>query len=203
MAKRVDPGGVHRESDGFWTRVLVITIVVIWVSLVGGNWAGRWAIEHGKFSGHHHASRETAASEPVQRPHVEPTVAPTVAASPSPEESSSASPVPHQTVTLAPAATPTPEGSPSAAASSSPAASPSADSTNWSLQVGVFSSDTNAQKAAADLRDKGYTVEVVPEHSAGATMYAVRVGHFPSRDALADEQEKMKAQGYNPIPVSH
>lgn len=39
----------ERTSDGFWSKVLVASIVVIWVSLVAGNWLGNYAIEQGLF----------------------------------------------------------------------------------------------------------------------------------------------------------
>lgn len=39
----------ERSQDGFWPKVMVATIVVIWVSLVAGNWLGNYAI--GKLSG--------------------------------------------------------------------------------------------------------------------------------------------------------
>ena len=41
MARRDNP------RDGFFSKVLVATIVVIWVALVGGNWIGHLAIQSG------------------------------------------------------------------------------------------------------------------------------------------------------------
>lgn len=41
MARRDTP------RDGFFSKVLVATIVVIWVALVGGNWVGHLAISSG------------------------------------------------------------------------------------------------------------------------------------------------------------
>ncbi len=41
MARRDTP------RDGFFSKVLVATIVVIWVALVGGNWVGHLAIQSG------------------------------------------------------------------------------------------------------------------------------------------------------------
>ena len=34
-------------KDGFYSKIFVSTIVVIWVSLVGGNWLGHYAVEKG------------------------------------------------------------------------------------------------------------------------------------------------------------
>lgn len=34
-------------KDGFYSKIFVSTIVVIWVSLVGGNWLGHYAVQKG------------------------------------------------------------------------------------------------------------------------------------------------------------
>lgn len=46
MTRRKDEGG-----GSFWPRFMVLAVVVLWVSLLGGNWVGRYVMEHNsKFS---------------------------------------------------------------------------------------------------------------------------------------------------------
>lgn len=33
---------VDESGSGFWARFAVLTVVVLWVSLIGGNWLGKW-----------------------------------------------------------------------------------------------------------------------------------------------------------------
>jgi cell division protein FtsN len=220
-------GGVHRESDGFWSKVLVSTVVVIWVSLVAGQWAGKWAIEHGKFASHDTGHHEMALE---QRPEYQPppptaVQVPTESASPemaTPEESGSpdiASPTVEATVTVMPPAE-SPSGTPSDVASDAPSDSPSPDAATetpvmpvtpqvsgspdarpWTLQMGVFNTRSNAEKLADELRGKGYSVDVQPEANGGQSTYAVRVGHFPNRAAADDQQGKLQIDGYSPLPI--
>ncbi|MBM3461120.1 MAG: hypothetical protein FJX76_03365 [Armatimonadetes bacterium] len=43
-AKRGDEG----SATGFWARFMVLAVVVLWASLAGGSWAGRYLLEHNK-----------------------------------------------------------------------------------------------------------------------------------------------------------
>lgn len=215
MRKRVDPGGVHRESDGFWSKVLVVTIVVIWVSLVAGQWAARWAIENGKFSGHHTLASTGSHSEqrpdyvrpPVHQSTVVPTPEDTPAEAASPQPTAVA---PRATITVAPETRATSEPSTSASSDATsalqtpvlpPSDSPSPDDGNktYSLQMGVFANQANADRLAQDLRSKGYSVDV--GHNEGEGNYVVRVGHFATRADAEAESAKMQAQGFHPIPT--
>ena len=35
----------ERVNDGFYSKVIIAAVVVVWVSLVGGNWLGHYVVE--------------------------------------------------------------------------------------------------------------------------------------------------------------
>lgn len=41
-------GAVEHTGGGFWARFAVLTIVVLWVSLIGGNWIGKYLMSTNK-----------------------------------------------------------------------------------------------------------------------------------------------------------
>lgn len=40
-------GKHERSNDGFYSKIVIAGIVVVWVSLVGGNWLGHYIVEKG------------------------------------------------------------------------------------------------------------------------------------------------------------
>lgn len=62
--------GREKPRDGFLTKVIVATIVVIWVSLVGGNWLGHYVVEEGYIGNEAEAVEFKAMPTPRPRPWV-------------------------------------------------------------------------------------------------------------------------------------
>ncbi len=62
----------------------------------------------------------------------------------------------------------------------------------WSVQVGSFASQVNAQHLARELTAKGFTTQVL----GGSKMYRVRVGPVADKAAAAALQSKLAAKGY-------
>ena len=58
-------------KDGFYSKIFVSTIVVIWVALVGGNWLGHYAVEKGLLNKDKDKDKQKSAeyrSMPNQKP---------------------------------------------------------------------------------------------------------------------------------------
>ena len=62
----------------------------------------------------------------------------------------------------------------------------------WSVQVGSFASQANAQHLARELTARGFATQVL----GGAKMYRVRVGPVADKAAAAALQAKLAAKGY-------
>ncbi len=67
----------------------------------------------------------------------------------------------------------------------------------YTVQVGAFSKEINAQNLAKEIRDKGYQTYVVK----GKTLYKVQVGEFKSYEEAQNISQKLKELGY-PIFVT-
>ncbi len=112
------------------------------------------------------------------------------------------------------AAVPAPQPAPARPAPARPAAqtaraaeapSPASDSpaAGWDVQVGSFSSSENADRLAASLREKGYTVYVSPHRAQGRVLHRVRVGPERERDsaqALAERLQRESGQAGRVVP---
>ena len=152
----------------------------------------------------------------------EPTTAPAA-----PPESTSAVtnvPAPKKSIALAeqkvlggtakPAGTPAP--APAAAAVVVPAAAPSpAGSTmivepstgvttdalreGYSVQLAAFADDKGANALANKLKRADYPAYTEPLTTSKGTLWRVRVGPYPSRDAAIDIRDKLKGEGYSGI----
>ncbi|MBS0563166.1 MAG: SPOR domain-containing protein [Proteobacteria bacterium] len=91
------------------------------------------------------------------------------------------------------------------AATTKPAAPAPADATlrRPFVQVGIFSAEANAKKAAAQMQKAGFKAEVRPDQSQGKSFWRVIIGPAASvaeRDAMA---AKVKTLGYpDSYPVS-
>jgi len=62
----------------------------------------------------------------------------------------------------------------------------------YTVQVGAFSKEENAQNFAKEIRDKGYQTYVVK----GKTLYKVQVGGLETADEAKAISEKLKKLGY-------
>ena len=116
-----------------------------------------------------------AASPPVSAPVSPPVAAPVLAPEPA----------------VAPAAS-TPAPLPP------PAAAPKGD--GFVVQLGAFTDNYGANALASKLKKAGYPAytEAVETGSRG-TLYRVRVGSYPSREAAVDARKKLKADGHDGI----
>ncbi|MCK5059229.1 MAG: SPOR domain-containing protein [Candidatus Aminicenantes bacterium] len=62
----------------------------------------------------------------------------------------------------------------------------------YSVQVGAFSSFTNAKNYAAKFGRLGYPTEILSTTSKNKTLYRVRVGNFKSKDAAEKGKKKLE-----------
>jgi len=67
----------------------------------------------------------------------------------------------------------------------------------YTVQVGAFSKEINAQNLAKEIKDKGYQTYVVK----GKTLYKTQVGEFISYEEAQNISQKLKELGY-PIFVT-
>jgi TolA-binding protein len=65
----------------------------------------------------------------------------------------------------------------------------------YTIQIGSYRNETNAQKVAKDLRGKGFTVRVVPAEVKGNQYFRVWVGQFPTADAAKAFSPKLDSLG--------
>jgi DedD protein len=73
----------------------------------------------------------------------------------------------------------------------------------WVVQVGSFASQATAARLAKDLRAEGFESFVMPVKSAGATLYRVRVGPTPDRDAAHRALTRLKTRAPAAAVVRH
>jgi cell division protein FtsN len=135
----------------------------------------------------------TPATAPVVTPPADPAAATPLATSPatSPVTAPVAAPV------AAPAA-----ATPATNASSPPSAPPSAPVTSaasagWIVQVGTFSRRDFADRMAAQVRAKGFAVQVAGPDDRG--LYRVRSAAMATRPAAQALLQRMQARGLKPI----
>jgi cell division septation protein DedD len=62
----------------------------------------------------------------------------------------------------------------------------------YTVQVGAFSTEKNAQNLAKEIRDKGYQTYIVK----GKTLYKVQVGEFKTSEEAQKISEELKKLGY-------
>ena len=135
--------------------------------------------------------KETAAASP-------PAAAPAPAPS-APEVASQASSAPPasapsgaQESTAAPTAAPKIE-----ARSAAPA--PEAPRDGFAVQLAAFSDDKGANSLVNRLKRTGYPAYTEPLQTSRGTLWRVRVGPYPSRDAAIGVRDKLKTEGQNGI----
>lgn len=67
----------------------------------------------------------------------------------------------------------------------------------FSIQLGAFSKEENADILLKELYSKGYQAFVEKGDSKGKTIYRVKVGKFSSREDADTEAKKLKKSGYS------
>lgn len=82
------------------------------------------------------------------------------------------------------------------------AAAPRPDK-GWAVQLITLASRTRADSMAEDLRAKGFDAFVMPIKSGGATLYRVRIGPVPDREAAAETLRKVKPLAPGAAVVPH
>lgn len=206
----------ERTNDGFYSKVIIAAIVVIWVSLVGGNWLGRWVVEKHLLKADNKPREEYKPAvmqkpkpwisvDPAQQQELErlqgaePAPSPEATATPSPAASPepvvTASPV-EDASSPAPAPEITPISAPDPGAPTPTPADVSGAAT-YHLQFGSFESQENAQAMVDSLKAVGQEAQVEEFKSeSGKDLYRVRGGQYTEeqarqqRDKLGEQQFK-------------
>ena len=70
------------------------------------------------------------------------------------------------------------------------------------MQLAAFSDDKGANALAGRLKRAGYAAYTEPLKTPKGTLYRVRVGPFPSKDAAAATRDRLKGEGQNGIVAS-
>lgn len=89
---------------------------------------------------------------------------------------------------------PAPE--PSVVAAEPPAKAPSAGGGAWIVQLGSFSSRANADRLAADVKRKGFSVSVEGGGGSSGTLFRVRAGPEPDKAAAAALAARLEEAGF-------
>ena len=116
-----------------------------------------------------------------------------------PPRSAATSP-PVVTAKAAPSTNPasTPPASAPKTAAPAPASAASSDGA-FAVQLAAFSDDKGANALAGRLKRAGYTAYTEPYKTSKGTLWRVRVGPYPSREAATAARDKLKAEGQNGI----
>jgi DedD protein len=87
----------------------------------------------------------------------------------------------------------------SAASLSPDLAKPAVKPGTYSVQLAAFSDDKGANALAGKLRKAGHPAYTEPYTTSRGTLWRVRVGPYPTRDAAEAARAKLKADGQNGI----
>jgi DedD protein len=102
-----------------------------------------------------------------------------------------------------PAATAAPVPAPVSATvpASAPAPAVSADAARegFSVQLAAFADDKGANSLVNKLKRAAYPAYTEPLSTSRGTLWRVRVGPYPSRDAAVEVRDRLKGEGYNGI----
>ena len=127
------------------------------------------------------ASASAPVSAPTPVPSSPPPAADTAKAPPAPDDASKhASAAPSR---------PTPAGNGNAAAPHD----------GFAVQLAAFADDRGANALAARLKKAGYTAYTEPLNTSKGTLWRVRVGPYPSREAALAARDKLKTEGQSGI----
>jgi DedD protein len=80
-----------------------------------------------------------------------------------------------------------------------PAASSKGTNAAFSVQLAAFSDDKGANALASKLKQAGHPAYTEPYASSRGTLWRVRVGPYPTREAAESARTKLKADGQNGI----
>jgi len=86
-----------------------------------------------------------------------------------------------------------------AAPSNAPPTSSEPALSGFSVQLAAFSDDKGANSLTNKLKKAGYPAYTEPLVTTKGTLWRVRVGPYPSRDAAASSRDKLKGDGYSGI----
>jgi DedD protein len=92
--------------------------------------------------------------------------------------------------------------SPPAAPAAAATASAQAVSDGFAVQLAAYSDDKGANALASRLKRSGYPAYTEPLKTSRGTLWRVRVGPYPSRDAATGVRDKLKAEGQSGIVAS-
>ena len=102
-----------------------------------------------------------------------------------------------------PAAAPAPVAAPASVASAATpapaAAAKAAGAESFSVQLAAFADDKGANALANKLKRATYPAYTEPLTTSKGTLWRVRVGPYPSRDAAVEIRDKLKSEGYSGI----
>ncbi len=213
-----------RTNDGFYSKVIIAAVVVIWVSLVGGNWLGHYVVEKGLLQGKEKGKKTSDEYRPatLQKPK------PWISVDPSQQqelerlqgttrEDSDALPVASATpdtpvVTASPVDMETSAPAPEVTPVTEPSATPGAptptpadinDGSTFHLQFGSFETRENAQALVDNLQAVGQQAEVEEFKGAGGKdLYRVRGGSFTSEEQARQQRDKLTEQQFKAFIVS-
>jgi DedD protein len=147
-------------------------------------------------------SRSDMKPEPMKEPAK---IEPPKAESPKAEAVTPAPATEPKAVAAAPAPVPPPPAASApppapvvAAAANAPAQS-EPSSAGFSVQLAAFLDDKGANSLTNKLKKAGYPAYTEPLVTTKGTLWRVRVGPYPSRDAAASSRDKLKGEGYSGI----
>jgi DedD protein len=122
-----------------------------------------------------------------------------------PPSAAPASPAPPPAATAPTAVTPAPApaavhvpSTPPAAAAAPATSAPPANGT-FAVQLAAFSDDKGANALAGKLKRAGYSAYTEPFKTSKGTLWRVRVGPYPTRDAANAARDKLKSEGQSGI----
>jgi len=92
--------------------------------------------------------------------------------------------------------------SPPGAPSDTATASAQAVREGFAVQLAAYSDDKGANALATRLKRSGYPAYTEPLKTSRGTLWRVRVGPYPSRDAATGVRDKLKAEGQSGIVAS-
>jgi DedD protein len=144
---------------------------------------------------------EMAVAAPASEPVIAAAPAPAPAATP-PVAAPVATPVtaPAAAPTSSPAAPSTPPpAAPAAASTTNPPASGEHALSGFSVQLAAFSDAYGANALTNKLKKAGFPAYTEPLTTTKGTLWRVRVGPYPSREAAASSRDKLKGEGYSGI----
>lgn len=86
----------------------------------------------------------------------------------------------------------------SAQSPSQTTAAPQSKAAIYVVQAGAYSDKAHAEKTAADLRNKGYKVQIQTSLAENLTLYRVQIGGFKSKDEARKVADELASHGYSP-----